>query len=229
MYLADLQAALLDILRTRVRNGALTERGLARLVGVSQPHMHNVLKGHRFLSQDLADRILQRLHISVFDLLDRRRLEDYLNAKKPAIPECVYVPVLSGVLGPGHAWPATVDKHQRFPVPAAQATGLTSAVVATLAEDARMQNVVSVGDFALLDQSLSARCMIDPDALYVLKRGNSGIIRRLRTSGRNVFIATDDSLGHPAAWERISLEIQHIQQVVRARATLLARETNWIG
>src|SRR5262249_1706835 len=153
--LADLQAALLDTLRTRVRNGALTERGLARLVGVSQPHMHNVLKGHRFLSQDLADRILQGLNLSVFDLLDRDRLADYLNAKRPLIPECVYVPVLSGVLGPGHAWPANIDKHQRFALPASQASGIKNAVVVTLAEDVRMQNVVSSGDFALLDQSLS--------------------------------------------------------------------------
>jgi hypothetical protein len=166
--------------------------------------MHNVLKGHRFL-------------------------EDYLKSKRPVVPECVYVPVLNGVLGPGHAWPATVDKHQRFAVPAAQATGLTDAVVATLADDVRMQNVVSGGDLALLDQSLSARCMIDPEGLYVLKRGNSGVIRRLRTSGRNVFIATDDSLAQPAAWERISLEIQHIQRVVRARATLLAREPSWVA
>src|SRR5688572_10351946 len=145
MYLADLQAALLDSLRTRVRNGELTERGLARLVGVSQPHMHNVLKGHRFLSQDLADQILQSLHISVLDLLDRGQLANYLSSQKPVISDCIYVPVLSGFLGPGHAWPATIDKHQRFAVPAAQANGLTNAVVVTLAEDVRMQNVLSGG------------------------------------------------------------------------------------
>ena len=158
-----------------------------------------------------------------------RRLADYLNSQKPLISECVYVPVLSGMLGPGHAWPATVDKHQRFAVPAAQATGLTNAVVVTLAEDVRMQGVISGGDFALLDQSLSARCTVEPDGLYVLKRGNTGVIRRLRTSGRNIFVATDDCLSHPAAWERLSLQVQNIQQVVRAKATLLARETNWIA
>jgi hypothetical protein len=229
MYLADLQAALLESLRTRVRNGELTERGLARLVGVSQPHMHNVLKGYRFLSQDLADQILQCLNISVFDLVDRGQLANYLNSQKPLIAECIYVPVLTGQLGPGHAWPATIDKQQRFAVPATQANGLTNAVVVTLAEDVRMQDVVTGGDFALLDQSLSARCTIDPDGLYVLKRGNTGLVRRLRTCGRRIYIATDDSLSHPAAWERISLEVQYIQQVVRAKATLLARETNWIG
>jgi hypothetical protein len=190
--------------------------------------MHNVLKGRRFLSQDLADQILHRLNISVFDLVDRGTLENYVNSQKPLISESIYVPVLSGMLGPGHAWPAAVDKHQRFAVPAAQAAGLTNAVVAPLAEDVRMQDVISGGDFALLDQSLSARCTVDPDGLYVLKRGNTGVVRRLRASGRNVYIAADDCLSHPGAWERISLEVQHIQQVVRAKATLLARDTNWI-
>ena len=33
--------------------------------------MHNVLKGVRFLSSDLADQILRSLNISILDLLDR--------------------------------------------------------------------------------------------------------------------------------------------------------------
>ncbi len=67
----DLQRNLLDALRARIRNGELTERGLARLTGVSQPHVHNVLKGTRILSLDLADRILVHLHLSVTDLIQR--------------------------------------------------------------------------------------------------------------------------------------------------------------
>jgi len=58
--------------RESVRNGEFTERGLARLTGVSQPHMHNVLKGVRFLSIKLADRILYALDIQLIDLLDER-------------------------------------------------------------------------------------------------------------------------------------------------------------
>ena len=47
MLFADVRNALTAVLRARVRNGELTERGLARLVGVSQPHIHNVLKGSK--------------------------------------------------------------------------------------------------------------------------------------------------------------------------------------
>ena len=60
-------------LRDRVRSGELTERGLARMTGVSQPHIHNVLKGKRVLSTDTADEILRQLRL---DLLDLMRPED---------------------------------------------------------------------------------------------------------------------------------------------------------
>jgi hypothetical protein len=70
MDFVTLQRRLLAGLRNRVQNGELTERGLARMVGISQPHMHHILKGTRGLSLEMADRILGRLDISVMDLLD---------------------------------------------------------------------------------------------------------------------------------------------------------------
>ena len=51
-------------------NGDFTERGLARILGVSQPQMHNVLKGARKLTPELADRLLARLGIDLLDLLE---------------------------------------------------------------------------------------------------------------------------------------------------------------
>lgn len=66
----ELERRLLADIRERVRRGDLTERGLARLAGVSQPHIHNVLKGKRDLSIDTADAILSALGIDLADLLD---------------------------------------------------------------------------------------------------------------------------------------------------------------
>jgi len=57
-------------LRERIRSGAVTERGLARLTGVSQPHIHNVLKGKRFFSLEKADQVLGSLGLDVLDLID---------------------------------------------------------------------------------------------------------------------------------------------------------------
>ena len=69
MTFHELQQRLLEELRQRVRSGAATERGLARLSGISQPHLHNVLKGKRLLSMDKADDLLRHLQIDVLQLI----------------------------------------------------------------------------------------------------------------------------------------------------------------
>jgi hypothetical protein len=69
MTFHDLQQRLIEDLRQRVRRGEVTERSLARATGVSQPHMHNVLKGIRLLSADTADSILSNLHMDLLDLI----------------------------------------------------------------------------------------------------------------------------------------------------------------
>ena len=73
MNFEDLHSRLTEHLRELVRSGELTERGLARITGVSQPHIHNVLKGKRLLSSRMADEILHRLRLDLTDLL---RTED---------------------------------------------------------------------------------------------------------------------------------------------------------
>jgi hypothetical protein len=70
MKLVILRTRVVGRLNERIRNGELTERGLARMTGVSQPHMHNVLKGTRALSPEMADQILERLGMTVLDLFD---------------------------------------------------------------------------------------------------------------------------------------------------------------
>ena len=69
MNFVDLQQRLLENLRHRVQSGEATERSLARLAGLSQPHLHNVLKGKRLLSLDMADKILHNLQLGVMDLI----------------------------------------------------------------------------------------------------------------------------------------------------------------
>ena len=63
MTFALLLATVLLETRLRIANGEVTERALARRVGVSQSQMHNVLKGARTLSPKLADRLLVALEI----------------------------------------------------------------------------------------------------------------------------------------------------------------------
>jgi transcriptional regulator with XRE-family HTH domain len=70
MGFETLQRRLLARVKNRVQNGELTERGLARMTGISQPHIHHILKGVRGLSVENADRILLQLNMSVTDLLE---------------------------------------------------------------------------------------------------------------------------------------------------------------
>uniref|UniRef100_Q023X0 Transcriptional regulator, XRE family n=1 Tax=Solibacter usitatus (strain Ellin6076) TaxID=234267 RepID=Q023X0_SOLUE len=76
MTFDDLRARLISNLRLRVRSGEVTERSLARLTGVSQPHLHHILKGKRKLSLEMADLILRRLDMSVVDLLSPEELRE---------------------------------------------------------------------------------------------------------------------------------------------------------
>jgi len=67
----DAQLKLLAYIRNRIRNGELTERALARQIGISQPHVHNALKGVRTLSPKVLDSILRRFQLSLLDLIYR--------------------------------------------------------------------------------------------------------------------------------------------------------------
>ena len=76
MTFYELHQHLLENLRCRVRCGESTERGLARHTGISQPHLHNVLKGKRILSFEKADEILVRLNLDVLDLIPPKQLRE---------------------------------------------------------------------------------------------------------------------------------------------------------
>jgi transcriptional regulator with XRE-family HTH domain len=70
----DLQERLVRLVRRRISNGEFTERGLARIAGISQPQIHNFLKGARKLSPEFADRLMLRFGIGILDLFEPREL-----------------------------------------------------------------------------------------------------------------------------------------------------------
>lgn len=87
----DLQCRLAGFVRIRINNGEFTERGLARVAGISQPQIHNFLKGTRRLSPEFADRLMCRLRIGILDLFEAGELLEYASAqqspKKPVQSE----------------------------------------------------------------------------------------------------------------------------------------------
>ena len=98
-----LQCRLIALVNFRIRNGEFTERGLSRMLKVSQPQMHNVLKGRRRLQWELADALLRKLNVSILDLVheqqagERRALEmDGFASKVRAMSDLSIEAVLLG-------------------------------------------------------------------------------------------------------------------------------------
>lgn len=88
-----LQTRLIQLVNTRIQNGDFTERGLARILGISQPQIHNVLKGARKLQPELADRLLGKLGIDVTDLLQTVELTAQVMLRHAACAQCPNSPV----------------------------------------------------------------------------------------------------------------------------------------
>ena len=74
---AELQRRLVAYLGEKVRNGDITERRLARITGVSQPHMHNVLCGKRGFSMEMADRVMRALRKDILDFLEAEDIAEW--------------------------------------------------------------------------------------------------------------------------------------------------------
>lgn len=180
----DARVRLLAYVRNEIRNGELTERRLARLVGISQPHAHNVLKGVRTLSPQVFDLVLKYLHLSLLDLAPTEELEAQLERRRQR-PRVADIPFLAKPIGPGRPWPAEVDWRRTFPSPLAASVPSADLRMANLSPDPAMSSLLGSYDVALLDVSGGARSAISPEGLYVIERGaashKSTVIRQIQS------------------------------------------------
>jgi hypothetical protein len=213
MYFRDLRYALVQDLRVRVRNGQITERRLARLVGASQPHIHNVLKGTRFLSVEMSDRILEHLGVTVLDLISP--------GERPRAAAGSLIRVLEGLIGPGQPWPERLGSPIRVPLSSAELARMGHPVAAKLAADPHMASVFGPGEWVILDQSPEVRLQLDPEAFYLIRQGKEACIRRVRFVGTNVYLVPEDLGFSPAQWQRIPTAEHELLHVVRARIRFL--------
>lgn len=222
MYFYDLQSRLIACLKTRLRNGELSERRLALLTGISQPHIHNVLKGARFLSLEMADQILRRLKISVVDLFSAEDLREALRAGALGAGSYGEVPVLEGWLGPGLPLPRVASTVERYPFPASFLTPLEKPLVARLAHDENMQTVRE-NDLVLLDQSPIGRLHLSSERLYVVNRTGEGLVRRVRAGLQHLYLLAERPAAEPENHDTLSLAGRHVLDIVRARVVWIGR------
>lgn len=98
-----LQERLIQFVNGCIRNGDFSERGLARILGISQPQLHNILKGARKLRPEIADRLIAKFEMSALDLLEAEDLRQHLDSRMAE--QDVFGHRINGVIG-SHLAPA---------------------------------------------------------------------------------------------------------------------------
>jgi transcriptional regulator with XRE-family HTH domain len=226
MMFEILQARLILMLRNRIQNGELTERRLARLTGISQPHIHNVLKGIRVLSPQIADLLLEHLQLTIYDLLQPEEAAQHAPAHPAPEPNPLYqeIPMLDGRVGPGLPFPSRISTHEKYPFPAAFPRFCGKPVVFRFAADPLMEPLIQANDVALLDQSEAARNHLQDLALYVVRWQGQALARRLLCRRDWLYLIAEQNLHHPQSWEPASTTARALGTVVWGRVVWIGRE-----
>jgi transcriptional regulator with XRE-family HTH domain len=212
-----LQLRLVSHIRARVRNGELSERGLARLSGVSQPHIHNVLKGTRLLSAEMADQMLQRLRIDLVELLTA---EETGAPPREAPPDSSLIRaagILDGWIGREHPYPQTVGR-ERYPFPAAVLDPLVSPVAARLAPDALRGPLFAERSLVLLNRSEEVRRNPDKEGHFAVDLSGGGSIEYGMPGG-----SFPCGFARPICGGRFDCRTCNPLDVVRGRVSLVVR------
>jgi len=213
----DLQLILLDMARRRVRNGRVTERGLARLSGMSQPHIHNVLKSVREPSMETTDRLMAALGFGIGDLLGGG------GPDRDSTFTFTAVPVLRARIGPG-SLPIFDSFGGYMPVLSSLAAGLVQPVAARLAPDLVLPRACAANDIVLLDQNPAARSR-PRSGVWVIAEDAYGMrIRYARLGDSRLFVFHEANSAEPGEWESLPLSGQNILDIVRARIVWIGRE-----
>jgi len=215
VYIGELHSQLIEVARQRVRAGLLTERGLARSCGVSQPHMHNVLRQIRSLSTDSADRLMHALDLSVPELLWRFPAEAETQVRA--------IPVLRNSIGPGTEAAFTIFRGY-VPFPARLVDGLVQPVAARLGPDLVLPKALAAKDLVLLDQNPAVRARPAGAGYWAVADGTGLRVRYVRLGGTRIFLPNEANLKDPPSWQSISLRERSIQDIVRARIVWISRE-----
>jgi hypothetical protein len=216
-----LQMRLVSHVRDRVRNGEVSERSLARLTGISQPHIHNVLKGARLLSPDMADQMLRRLRIDLADLLAAGEPGAGPCAppgQEPAESVCRTVPLLDGCIGPEYPYPQAAGL-AGYPFPAADVESLRAPVAARLAPDPLGPPIFAGTGVVLLDRAESVRRDPDEQGYFALRLSGGGAIGSVRRDRRNLCLW----VRRAEAWQSIPLPHRDPLEVIQARVSLVVR------
>jgi hypothetical protein len=211
----ELYERLVEVARQRVRAGDVSERGLSRMCGISQPHMHNVLKSIRALSSASANRLMGALGVTVPGLVWHAQGGDDWSVS--------IVPMVRNRIGPG------IDSDLAacsgcMPFPARIIEPLMDPVVAKIGADLVLPSMVAANDFILLDRNPELRSRPQGNSCWVVAEPSGLRIRYVKLDGTKVYLANQATVGNPSQWESISLRGRNITDIVKARIVWIWRE-----
>lgn len=178
-----------------VTTGRITERGLARLAGVSQPHMHNVLKGIRHLSPASADRILAALGFALADVL-------WWQPGDPE-PRSVTIPIVRERVGPGNLADTGVLRGYMV-LPRAVAGQVTDPVAARLSQDPLLPAAFRTNDLVVIDRNPDFRDKLAGGWCWLVAERGGLRVRYLQQAGDGISVAGEAPPGKARDWEPLA-------------------------
>ena len=224
---AALQQRFLAALRRRLSNGEFTERGLGRMIGVSQPHVHNVLKGERILTPEIGDLMLGYLDASLLDLLTVGELSTALENREDVGMVLRPLPLLAGRLGPEDVFPDPRQVAEWVKAPAHELSSARRPALVELGEDLELARQFAHPTHALLDLDAAARVSPQQSAWYALRWRGAGYLRQVRVEGDSLRVQGQMTLAGASEFaspgpSQIELGEGALLQTVRARVL-------WVG
>lgn len=217
-----LQECLVQLVRRRVNNGEFTERGLARMIGISQPHMHHVLKGVRSLTPEVGDSLISCMGGNLLDLLEASELGRALLDRSAENRQGTPIPLLQGSLGPGQVCPHLGRIEEWIPAPWADRGPAARPALMALAQDSALGSLFSRATHALLDLDEMARLNPSPTHWYLLRVRGAGLLRQVRRDGHTLRVLGQMVMGETGETQALNLTGANILQHVRGRLL-------WVG
>lgn len=216
IYAADFWKLLIELARSRIRSGVVSERGLARQAGLSQPHLHNVLKGIRELSPQSADRLMKALDVTVPQVLWSEGGVD--------VAEIRAVPLLRERIGPGGAVSLT-DCAGYIPFPARTVLPLVDPVAAVISAELLLPAEFRPVDLILMDCDPEKRIAPSESRCWVVAEPSGLRVRYVRRIRGGIEISSDRERSESGILRVVSLEGRNILDIVRAGIVWIGRET----
>lgn len=201
----------------QLTNGEYTERGLARILGISQPHLHHILAGKRALTPQVADTILAVLEWSPGELFSLEELTQILLQRQSQTGGRPLIPVLAGRIGPDSPFPDFHRISEWIPARTSFICQARKLFLAELEPDPALPVLFAGGTAGLLSTDEQLRLELSPAGWYVLQWGGAGYIRRLRREGDSLVLLGQEALIGTAGPREIPLAGRSLLAVIQAR------------